>query len=116
MWDRRVSHDRRESLFGGRGAVCVWSLAGQPMRPFTALLACELEPGSSVGPHVQAEFPECVIVIEGHGAAHVAEVPQPLEPGTVVFLPLGSTLALENTSLDAPLRYLIVKVEMPRSA
>jgi len=113
MWDQRVHHDRRQALFGGRGAVRVWNLGGRPMPPFTALLACELEPDSSVGAHVQQEFPESLIVIEGNGTAYVADDPTPLAPGSVVFLPLGATLALENASSTAPLRYLIVKVTRP---
>lgn len=116
MWDRRVNHDRRENLFGGKGAVLVWNLSARPMPPFAALLACELEPGSSVGVHVQEEHPESVIVLEGHGTAYVSDAPNPLSPGSVVFLPHGATLALENGSSDAPLRYLIVKAAAPRNA
>lgn len=116
MWDRRVNHDRRENLFGGRGAVLVWNLAGRPMPPFAALLACELEPDSSVGVHVQEQHPESVIVVSGIGTAYVDDTPVPLSPGSVVFLPHGATLALENGSGTEPLRYLIVKVAAPRNA
>jgi glyoxylate utilization-related uncharacterized protein len=111
MWDPSTNHDRREALFGGRGTVRVWNLSPTPMPPFTALLACELDPGGSVGAHVQQEFPETLIVIEGHGEAKVSEEPVALAPGVVVFLPLGKTLALENGSANVPLRYLIIKAQ-----
>jgi quercetin dioxygenase-like cupin family protein len=110
LWDRARPHDRRAGLFGGRGTVRVWDLAGDPkVAPFSAVLACELEPASSVGKHVQQRDPEIVIVIEGTGTAHVGGEPQELRPGAVVELPFGKSLALENGSDTEPLRYLIVK-------
>ena len=96
--------------------MLVWDLLG-PTRifPFTAALACELEPGGSVGAHVQEQFAELVIVTEGSGVAAVGGAPQPIGPGSVVALPLGQTLAIRNESNDSPLRYLIVKaVPSPR--
>ena len=57
----------RSELFGGRGEVRVWSLLDTEADPFTAVLSCELAPGGSVGRHVQEEFPEIVIGVEGHG-------------------------------------------------
>jgi len=110
VWDRSQPHARRERLFGGTGAVLVWSLcADNPRLSFYAILACELEGNGSVGTHVQQEFAEMVIVLEGEGSARVAGAPVPLHPGAVVQLPLGHTLALENGSPDRPLRYLIIK-------
>jgi uncharacterized cupin superfamily protein len=90
-----LPHDRRERLFGGSGAV----------------LACELEGGSSVGPHRQEEFAEVLIALEGEGVARVGDAPRVLRPGVVVELALGQTLALENASSELPLRYLIVKAK-----
>jgi mannose-6-phosphate isomerase-like protein (cupin superfamily) len=109
LWDRALPHARREALFGGRGAVRIWNLAATPVAPFTALLACELDPRGLVGAHVQEEYPEVVIVVEGRGEAKVAGEPITLAPGATVFLPLGETLALENASASEPLRYIIVK-------
>jgi mannose-6-phosphate isomerase-like protein (cupin superfamily) len=110
VWNRSEPHDRRESLFGGAGAVLVWNLcAAGPRRPFGAILACELEGGASVGPHIQQELAEIVIVMEGQGVAHVAGATVTLHPGAVVEVPLGHTLALANGSPLDPLRYLIVK-------
>lgn len=110
MWNPSDPHDRRERLFGGAGAVLVWNLCeAEPAPPFGAILACELDRGGRVGPHVQEEFAEVVIVVEGSGVAHVAGAPVPLQPGVVVQVPLGHTLALENGSPRLPLRYLIVK-------
>lgn len=110
MWNRSSPHDRRERLFGGDGAVLVWNLADpRPRPPFGAVVACELEGGGRVGPHVQQEFAEIVIVVEGEGVAQVAGAPVTLQPGVVVQVPLGHVLALENSSPLQPLRYLIVK-------
>ncbi len=109
LFDREQPHDCRQALFGGRGAVRVWSLVDSPMPPFTATLACELEASGRVGTHVQEEYPEIVIGISGSGKAFVEGRPQPLTPGRVVELPRGYTLAIENESTDNPLRYLIIK-------
>lgn len=109
LFNRALPHDSRSALFGGKNAVRVWSLDSSPMPPFTALLACELEPDGSVGAHVQQEFPEVVIVIEGRGSATVSGRTVPLHSGVVVSLPQGQTLAIENASSSEPLRYLIVK-------
>ena len=112
MWNRSVPHDRRERLFGGSGAVLVWSLCDSgPQPPFGAILACELEGAGSVGAHVQQEFAEVVIVVEGKGVARVGASPMALQPGVVLEIPLGQTLALENLSPELPLRYLIIKAK-----
>lgn len=100
----------RSELFGGRGEVRVWSLLDAEAGPFTAVLSCELAPGGSVGPHVQEEFPELVIGVEGHGEATVDGRRHGLSSGDAVYLALGSVLTIENRSADAALRYLIVKV------
>lgn len=108
-WGKGAS-DRREALFGGAGAVTVWNLLGRRRaEPFTAALACELEPGGSVGRHLQEHFPEIVVGLEGEGRALVDGAPQPLGPGDVAHLPRGSILAIENLSSETPLRYLIIK-------
>lgn len=102
--------DRREGLFGGEGAVLVWDLLrGAGAEPFSAVLACELEPGGRVGRHVQQRDPEIVIGLEGEGTAEVDGEPWALVPGAVVHLPHGRGLAIRNRSREAPLRYLIVK-------
>ena len=109
MWNRRHPHAVREALFGGRSAVRVWDLAPNPSTPFTAVLACELEPGGSVGAHRQEHFPELVIGVEGIGSVEVNGVRSAFESGSVVELPCGHTLAIANGSEQQPLRYLIVK-------
>jgi quercetin dioxygenase-like cupin family protein len=101
--------DVRVALFGGRGEVRVWSLLDGSAGPFTAILSCELAPAGCVGQHVQQEFPEVVIGLEGDGRATVDGQIRNLGPGDTVFLPLGSVLSIENRSADAALRYLIVK-------
>jgi quercetin dioxygenase-like cupin family protein len=102
---RFVRHD----LFGGRGAVTVTDLLGATsIAPFVAVLGCELEPGGSVGRHVQEAYPEIVIGLGGQGTATVNETEHRLSAGDVVPLPLGAVLAIDNPG-DEPLRYLIVK-------
>jgi hypothetical protein len=111
LCDRNLPHDVRRELFGGRGAVRVWALTPAPALPFTAVLACELDASGSVGPHVQDQYPEIVIGISGSGSASVNGVAAPLAAGSVVELARGHTLSIVNESLDAPLRYLIIKAQ-----
>lgn len=103
---------RREALFGGRGEVLVWDLLGRAqIPPFTAVLACELAPGGRVGVHRQELYPEIVVVIAGEGSAELDGALTPVAVGTLLALPLGSTLSLTNGLSEEPLRYLIVKAE-----
>jgi quercetin dioxygenase-like cupin family protein len=102
-------------LFGGRGEVRVWNLLHHTAGPFTAVLSCALDPGGSVGRHLQEHFPELVIGVEGEGEASVDGQATLLSPGDVVYLPLGSILTIENRSHAVPLRYLIVKAAEPRA-
>lgn len=108
-FDRDMPHDVRHGLFGGKGTVRVWALTATPALPFTAVLACELDPAGSVGAHVQDQYPEIVIAISGHGAVNVNDTPQSFEAGQVVELAQGHTLAIHNSSSIEPLRYLIIK-------
>ncbi len=109
MWNREHAHDVRQALFGGERAVRVWNLLAGPRAPFATVLACELEPGGSVGAHVQEEFAELVIAIDGDGHVLVNGDRSPLAPGAVIELPLGETLAISNDSGERSLRYLIIK-------
>lgn len=111
---RRMSIDRimptlQVDLFGGRGEVRVWNLLSGAAGPFQAVLSCALAPGASVGRHVQEEFAELVIGVEGDGETTVDGESHALQPGDVVYLPLGSVLSIQNRSSEAPLCYLIVK-------
>lgn len=101
--------DLRVDLFDGRGEVKVWSLLAGEAGPFTAVLSCELAPAGSVGRHVQQEFAEIVIGLEGEGRASVDGRAHALCAGDTVHVPLGSVLAIDNCSSAEPLRYLIVK-------
>jgi quercetin dioxygenase-like cupin family protein len=92
------------------GEVRVWSLMEGELVPFDCVLGCELDPGGTVGAHVQDGCVEVIIVTEGRGHARVGDQSTPLAPGVVVRLPLGETLALRNGSDTDVLRYLIVKV------
>ncbi len=106
---KKGTPDVRTELFGGSGIVRVWNLLAGQADPFTAVLFCELSPGGSVGRHVQEEFAEVVIGMEGEGHSTVDGNARPLSAGDVVHLPLGSVLSIENRSELVPLRYLIVK-------
>jgi len=111
MWKGRGEPDRRPNLFGGLGEVRVWSLMDGELPPFDCVLGCELDPGGSVGAHAQDRCTEILVVTEGRGDARAGRDVIALEPGVVVRLPLGESLALRNGSQTEVLRYLIVKVE-----
>jgi quercetin dioxygenase-like cupin family protein len=96
-------------LFGGKGRVQVTSRLPAGAEPFTAGLACELEPGGRVGAHRQAEFAELLIGVAGHGEARVNGAVLALTPASVVHVPLGAVLELENLSEATALVYVIVK-------
>ena len=85
-----------------------WLVAEGASGPFTALLSCELSPGGSVGRHVQQEFSELVLGLDGQGQASVDGHSHALGAGDVVHVPLGAVLAIENLG-EHPLRYLIIK-------
>jgi quercetin dioxygenase-like cupin family protein len=108
----RGGTDMRTALFGGKGSVKVTDLLGpRAAAPFSAVLFCELEPDGSVGTHQQQRDPELVLGLEGQGEATVQGNPEPLQPGSVVYVPFGATLSLRNLSSDSTLRYLIIKAE-----
>jgi quercetin dioxygenase-like cupin family protein len=108
----RGGTDVRTALFGGSGNVRVSDLLGpRATPPFSAVLFCELDPGGSVGIHQQERDPELVLGLEGLGEATVQGHPEPLEPGSTVYVPFGATLSLRNLSTSEPLRYLIIKAQ-----
>ncbi len=109
--------DRRSALFGGRGEVLVWDLMGRAQfPPFKAVLACELEPLGKVGTHRQEHYPEIVIFTEGEGEVTLDGEGVSVGAGAMIALPLGATLAIENTSETEPLRYLIIKARGDRGS
>ena len=100
----------QRALFGGQGEVRIWDLLGTThLPPFEAVLACELDPGGSVGAHRQATADELLLVIEGRATAGVDGEQRHLEAGSIVALPLGSLMTLQNTDEESSLRYLIIK-------
>jgi hypothetical protein len=113
MFDRDLPHDARRDLFGGHGVVRVWALVEAPARPFTAILACELEAGASVGTHLQTEYPEIVVAISGTGGVSVNGHSAAFSAGNVIELAQGQTLSIANESSVAVLRYLIIKAQKP---
>jgi quercetin dioxygenase-like cupin family protein len=111
LCNRDLPHEVRHELFDGKRAVRVWNLAAAPALPFTAVLACELEPGGSVGTHLQEHFPEIVVGISGSGSVSVNQSVSAFSAGHVVELARGHTLSIVNTSNEEPLRYLIIKAQ-----
>ena len=99
----------RSELFGGRGAVRLWSLIHpEHADPFKAALWCELEPGGSVGAHRQEHYPELILCLSGEGSARIGSQWVSFLPGVCLHLPLGELLALRAGDA-APLVYLIIK-------
>ena len=102
----------RSNLFGGKGRVDIWNLLwGRSAPPFAAALWCELEPGGSVGVHVQQEHPEIIVCISGEGQLKAGGELHAMEPGSLAYLPHGERLALRNRG-ESPLVYLIVKAAL----
>ena len=105
--------DARSALFGGQGTVTVWDLLGATeAKPFSAALGCELEPGGSVGIHVQQRDPEILIGLGGRGEAEVGGVVKPLNRGDLVYLAAGQPLSIQNLSKIEALEYLIIKARL----
>ena len=101
---------KQRDLFGGRGVVEVWDLlAAQHAPPFSAVIACALEPSGVVGRHVQQRDPEIVVGIAGEGEALVDGSTHALTSGAVVYLAHGQTLSIRNLSETEVLDYLIIK-------
>lgn len=114
--DAPYPSDVRHKLFDGEGSVEVWDLlARRPFEPFSAILACELTPGGSVGRHQQQRDPEIVLCGQGSGQIEVNGHERPFTPGELVLLPFGSTMAIRNSSTVEPLRYFIIKAQTPAS-
>lgn len=109
MTESNVPTFRQRDLFGGQGEVVVRDLLrGGRLGGFTAVLACELAPGASVGTHYQPDWGEVVVVTGGRGTVTVDGERRPLAPGDVVLLRQGAMLALVNDG-EAPLAYVILK-------
>jgi mannose-6-phosphate isomerase-like protein (cupin superfamily) len=103
-----VKFEQRD-LFGGQGLVEIHDLFAQdPLQPFQEALYCRLEPGAAVGAHRQEHYAELLLVATGQGVAWVQGQPQPLQPGSLVRLPLGHSLELRNEGPDW-LTYFILK-------
>ena len=102
--------ETREHLFGGVGAVRIWNcLPPNSTDPFKAALWCELDPGGSVGRHRQTAYPEVILCVGGAGRAVIGDTTHVLVRGTLVHLPLGTSLSLHNDREDASLEYVIIK-------
>lgn len=98
-----------DGLFNGSGRIEVWDLLqGARLEPFQEVLACQLEVGGRVGAHVQAEFPELLLVTSGQGEVRLDGHPSSVQGGSLVLVPLGCALEIENLGAE-PLQYYIIK-------
>jgi mannose-6-phosphate isomerase-like protein (cupin superfamily) len=68
-----------------------------------------LPPGASAGPHLHREVAEFYYVMNGDGAATVANETAPIHPGDAVPIQLSDAHSFENTG-SQPLEFLIVGV------
>jgi quercetin dioxygenase-like cupin family protein len=101
----------RQDLFKGQGKVHISNLGGaHDISPFTAVLACELEPQATVGAHLQPHYDELIMVTHGVGTAYINQQDYSLNTGTVLYLKQGSVLAIHNHHTEERLCYWIVKV------
>ena len=101
----------KSDLFGGTGEVKIWNLlAGRKMPPFSAALWCELEANGVVGRHRQQQDPEIIICTSGEGEATIGKHTHKMAKGTFLYVPLGVSLSLRNSS-GLPLCYLIIKAK-----
>lgn len=102
----------RQDLFKGQGKVHVHHLGGaHDISPFTAVLACELDPQATVGAHLQPHYDELIMVINGIGTASINKQDYSLTAGTVLYLKQGSILAIHNHHAEERLCYWIVKAK-----
>lgn len=75
-------------------------------------ILCSIEPGGSIGPHVQATSVDVNYVASGYGMATCDGVEEPLRPGVCHICPQGSTHSITNTG-DEDLVLFTVVAERP---
>ncbi len=75
-------------------------LAGQNSLPakFLTFGVTELPPRGKMSPHLHTKEEEVIFILEGRGDVYVDNQKESLEPGTVIYLPVGKEHYLHNTS------------------
>ncbi|GGY41264.1 cupin domain-containing protein [Streptomyces djakartensis] len=83
-----------ESLMAADSAPAgaLWRLA-EPGRQLDANLV-RIPPGGRIGAHTEPDLDVLLLVVAGDGALDRAADPQPLAPGSLVWLPRGSARGL----------------------
>jgi mannose-6-phosphate isomerase-like protein (cupin superfamily) len=98
-------------MWGGQGTV-QYRRALQPTVFFTAWSYIDhllLPPGSSVGPHTDADMAEVYYIISGDGTVTLASEKAGIHPGDVVPVRLNEARSFANTG-KSPLEFLIVGI------
>lgn len=99
-------------LYAGAGAAThgvVWRL-DEPARQLDAN-ALRLAPGQRIDTHTEADLDVLLVVVDGGGTLGTEAKPLPLAPGTLAWLPHGSTRSL--TAGADGLAYLTVHRRRP---
>ncbi len=106
---RKMDEVAERDVSNGREVVGVGKrvlIGPAEQAPTFAVRLFTLAPGGHTPAHAHP-FEHGVIVLAGRGEVHTAQGPQPLEPGTVVYVPPGEHHQFRNTGSD-PLKFLCI--------
>jgi len=100
-----------DGMNGGKGAAQYRRALDSPVftSPWSYVDHLVLAPGASAGPHLYHEVAEFYYVMNGDGAATVANETAPIHAGDAVPIQLNDAHSFENTGTQ-PLEFLIVGV------
>jgi hypothetical protein len=103
---------QKENLFGGTGAFRAWPFRNVRRHPpFAAAVLCELAAGASVGEVAVDDCSETICILWGVAKVLIDGQAITLEAGQSVDVARHSRLSLANGSREAPLQYLLQKID-----